>query len=236
MKTTTKMAGWSLGLLLLASAATAVPYRVQTMGRLGGSTFPELADGQPFEVILVFDNGNTGVANQVWTGSDLQCVFFRLPRGDGGMAEFVESDLSGNPSFDIGSQVATDGNGNLIQFYNWVRSPTAITYRADGLDLSDPVAWYLDEEAPVFLSHNGVRTFSDLDGPGEGIAMSSDRWSSPQRYTRPAPFRLPCSRGGTPESRPAPVATPLGVLGLAALLLAEGHRRLSAGPPPSKED
>lgn len=204
-----------------SAVASAAPYAITYNGTISGSTIPEILNGQPYAVTLVFDNGGSTANSQTWTGANLTCTIWRM--NTAGNVTFAQNLVTTPPSGVVAGSVTTSAAGALTTVFSSVTAVNvaAGAYTSTGVALTAPVYWFANSLNGVFYDSLGgpqARAFSD---PLGGVQMNIASWSAPQ------PFSGGCNAAPAPAAV-APVPT-LGEWSLALLGLAAagfGARRL----------
>jgi len=209
--------------LLAGANATAAPYATTHTGTIANSQITaDAPDGAAFTLTLVFDNGGSSAASQIWGIGQLTCGFWRWLVDDT-RSVAVALDMSGGLALGAGS-VSTDAAGALTAVYASVGTGGPLAwadYDVSGLSAGSAIGWFADGNPQVFglMANGGGGSFDDGSGPGGGVQMTPGRWRAP------LPFTGACDASAvppTPPSPPAPVAVPTlppwGLVLLGALL------------------
>jgi len=189
--------------LVAASFSTysvADPFSITYTGTIGteyaSTFFPEVNEGESYNLTLVFDNASTNALSQTWGQQDLTCAIFLI--NDAQDVRFAH-DLTVDPGDGSTSgSISTDGAGILTaNFQNVIYNGiTSDAYDSIGIQLTDPLDWYANDNNDVFFSSNADDAFGDAAG---GVEMALANW------TNPTPYVGTCAAAASPQTaRPIP--------------------------------
>lgn len=186
-----------IGLLTISFSTYSVadPYSITYTGTVGFNEFPEVNEGESYSLTLVFDNGSTNTLSQTWGEENLICATFLVNN-----AQDVQfsNDLTVTPEGNHSGAISTDGSGILTSNFSslWYDPITSTQYEAVGIQLTDPVWWFANDNNNVFMSGDGELQFGDAAG---GVLMAPANWSDPVPYggtcgvTAPPPSTAPAT-------------------------------------------
>ena len=209
-------------MLAVASIANAAPYSVTYTDIIsGGTSVAGVNVGEQTSATLVFDNGNSSVANQTWSAADVQCVIFRFNNAND---KFAAVNYAGAPftSETLGT-FTTNGTGQLqAGIIDYEDSSDSITnpFVSNIVGVTSFDDWYLDgENSVVYLNVGPIRYTNVVND------------TQVTNWTNPVPASGLCASLFAPQAQPLQPVPTLGqwgavilpiLIGMAALL---GRRR-----------
>lgn len=205
-------------LALCAATAQAAPFAITYSGTTASSTHPDVADGTPFSVTFIVDNGGTTAAGQQWDTSHLTCALWRI--GSGAQRTTLTHPIN-DPitqlAYGGGAAVANAGGTALaFMFEAGAYAVPASDYTLDGpLGLGAPLTWNVNGATTPLADAQG--SFDDVAGPG--VPTDPALWGAPIAVTG-ACDDTPLNAPPPPPPPPGPHSVaPVPGLGLPALAL-----------------
>jgi hypothetical protein len=198
-------------MLAVASIANAAPYSVTYTDTISAASIAGINVGEQTTATLVFDNGNTSVANQTWSAADVQCVIFRFNNAND---KFAAVNYAGAPftSETLGT-FTTNGTGQLqagiIDYEDFSDSITN-PFVSNIVGVTSFDDWYLNARNSVVYLNVGPIAYTNVANDTQVT-----------NWTNPVPASGLCASFFQPASQtlqPVPALGQWGVIILAVLI------------------